>query len=252
MKTLIGAFILGLLCLGTEASAQIVNVERNRIASSDSTGWFGNAGINFTTTKTTKSYLSFGINTGIQLKTRNSIFLLLTDFGVVNAGGQQYVNNGFAHLRFNSRVSKVIRWEVFTQVQYNSLTKVHVRELAGTGPRIKLTPYENAKFYWGVAYMFEYEEVTDPAEIHRDNRLSSYFSFTLKPQDNVTFISTTYVQPLIRNFSDYRLLNEDVLSLAITGNLSFNVSFQVSYDAAPPEGVPTVTYKSVNGLTYEF
>jgi len=68
----------------------------------------------------------------------------------------------------------------------------------------------------------------------------------------VTFISTTYVQPLLRDFKDYRLHNENVLILAITGNLSLDIRFQVSYDAAPPEGVPEVIYKSVNGLTYEF
>ena len=146
----------------------------------------------------------------------------------------------------------MIRWEVFTQVQYNNQTKLNLRYLAGSGPRFKLTPYEEAKFYWGVAYMFEYEELTDPGVVHQDHRMSSYFSFTLKPVDNVSFVSTTYVQPLIKDFADYRLLNENVLSLAITGHLSLDIKFQVSYDAAPAEGVPNTIYTSRNGLTYSF
>ena len=244
--------VAALVCLGVSSSAQIVNVEKERIASKDSVGWLGDAGINFSTSKTTVSYLTFGITTGLEHKGLNSVLLLLTDFSLVKAGGADFANNGFAHLRFNTKLSKVIRWEVFTQVQYNNLTKVNLRYLSGTGPRFKLTPYETARFYWGVAYMFEYEEVTDPREFHQDHRLSSYLSFTLAPVENVTFSSTTYVQPLLRDFTDYRLHNENVLDLNITGNLSFNFKFQVSYDAYPPEGVPNVTYKSENGLKYQF
>ncbi|HLF63939.1 MAG TPA: DUF481 domain-containing protein [Saprospiraceae bacterium] len=252
MKTVCAAFVGILLCLWAPSRAQIVNVERQRISSTDSVGWFGDAGINFTTARSTVSYLTFGVNTGLQHKGLKSVILLLTDFNLVNAGGEEFANNAFAHLRYNTKVSKVIRWEVFTQIQYNNLTKINMRYLAGTGPRFKLTPYETAKFYWGIAYMFEYEELTDPVLIHQDHRLSSYFSFTLVPVENVSFISTTYIQPLLRDFTDYRLYNENVLTLAITGNLSLDIKFQVSYDAAPPDGVPNVIYKSVNGLTYEF
>ena len=252
MKTVCAALIAAVLCTGVPSHGQIVNIERERIASADSVGWFGDAGLNFSTSRTTVSHLSLGINTQVQRKGRKSLLLLLTDFNLLNAGDQEFVNNAFAHLRFNTKVSNVIRWEWFTQIQYNNLTKIDQRWLAGSGPRLKLTPYETAKFYWGVAYMYEYEELIDPALIHRDHRLSSYLSFTLAPVENVTFISTTYVQPLLRDFKDYRLHNENVLILAITGNLSLDIRFQVSYDAAPPEGVPEVIYKSVNGLTYEF
>jgi hypothetical protein len=252
MKLLSGILGTAIVCLCVTADAQIVNVERQRISSSDTTGWFGDAGVNFTTSKSTKSYLNFGVNTGIQFKSRKSLILVLTDFSLVNAGSEKFVNNGFAHLRLNTKLNPVIRWEAFTQIQYNSLTKVDVRYIAGTGPRFKLTPYENAKFYWGIAYMFEYEEVVDPKVTSRDHRLSSYLSFTLSPQENVTFASTTYVQPLLKSFSDYRLYNENLLVLAITGNLSLSIKFQVSYDALPPAGVPNVIYTSTNGLTYEF
>lgn len=252
MKTVCSGLVALLLCIWVSSSAQIVNIEKQRISSTDTAGWFGDAGLNFSTSKSTVSYLSFGVNTGLEHKGPNSIILLLTDFSLVQAGGSDFANNGFAHLRFNTKLSKVIRWEAFTQIQYNNLTKVDLRYLVGTGPRFKLTPYETAKFYWGVAYMFEYEELADPRDVHQDHRISTYLSFTLAPVDNVSFVSTIYVQPLLKDFADYRLHNENVLNLAITGNLSFNFRFQVSYDAFPPEGVPNVIYKSVNGLTYEF
>ena len=246
--------ILGviLVCLVVSVDAQIVNIEQERISSKDSTGWFGDAGIGFSASRTTKSHVAFEIKTGLQFKTRKSLFLLITDFAAVNADGEEFVNRGFGHLRFNTKLNKVIRWEAFIQGQYNKLTKVGQRYLVGTGPRFKLTPYENAKFYWGVSYMYEYEEVIDPLETNRDHRLSSYLSFTLAPQDNVSLTSTTYVQPRVDYFADYRLFNENVLEVSITGNLSLELHFTVGYDAFPPEGVPNVTYVTANGLTYEF
>ena len=252
MKTVGTVLCILSLFLCIQASAQIVNVERQRIASTDTAGWYGWASIDFATAKSTVSYVSLGFNSQVEHKGANSLILLLVDYNLLQAGNKDFDNNAFAHLRFNTKLSKVIRWEAFTQIQYNNLTKVNMRYLAGTGPRFKLTPYETAKFYWGVAYMFEYEEDINPEVTHQDHRISSYFSFSLRPVDNVSFVSTTYVQPLIRDFGDYRLLNEDILSLAITGNLSFHMKFQVTYDAAPPEGVPNTIYKSVNGLTYKF
>jgi hypothetical protein len=252
MKTVGAVCVVILLCIGVPSQAQIINVERQRISSTDSVGWFGDAGLNFSTARSTVSHLSLGINTHIQHKGPRSILLLLTDFNLLQAGGEDFVNNAFAHLRYNTKVSNVIRWEFFNQIQYNNLTNTDMRYLAGTGPRFKLTPYETAKFYWGLAYMFEYEELVKPSVVLQDHRISSYLSFTLAPVENVSFISTTYVQPLIKDLSDYRLHNENVLSLAITGNLALDIKFQVSYDAVPPEGVPNVIYRSVNGLTYEF
>jgi hypothetical protein len=149
-------------------------------------------------------------------------------------------------------LSNAIRLEVFTQIQYNSLTKINRRALGGTGLRFKLTQYEHAKFYLGNAYMYEYEELLNPVVYHKDHRMSSYFSFSLRPEETVSFVSTIYVQPLLKSPSDYRLSSETTLSLGITEKLSLTSSFKYSYDAVPPAGVPTSVYYFSNGLSVEF
>jgi putative salt-induced outer membrane protein YdiY len=233
--------------------AQIVNIEKQRI-SSDTTGWLGSAGFSFSGSKTTKSILSLYANTRLEYKSKDTkdLYLLITAFSLVSGDNEKFSNAGFGHLRYSRKLGDVVRWEVFTQVQYNGLTKIDTRYLAGTGPRIKLTQYEKAKFYLGIAYMYEYQELFDPLVFENNHRMSSYFTFTLLPEETVSFQSTFYVQPLLGDFSDYTISTESNLSVDITRKLFLDISFKYNFDAFPPEGVPQTTYYFFNGIVLEF
>jgi len=242
-----------LLACTSSIMAQVVNIEKKRI-SVDSTGWFGSVNMSFAGSKTTKSIVSFAAGGDLEYKSKSNkdLWLFITDFSLISGDNEKFSNTGFGHIRYNRKLSDAIRLEGFTQVQYNGLTKIDTRAIFGTGLRFKLTPYEQAKFYFGVAYMYEYEKLLDPVIYHRDHRISSYFTFTLLPEESVSFTSTTYMQPLITDFADYRLTNETNLTLGITKKLSLSVTFKYNYDAAPPEGVPSSTYYFINGLELSF
>ena len=241
------------LCFAPAVKAQVVNIERQRI-SADSTGWFGSAHMSFAASKTTREILSLFAGGLVEYKSKSNkdLWLLISEFSLITGDNEDFSNTGFGHLRYNRKLNDAFRWEAFAQIQYNGLTKIDTRTLYGTGIRIKLTPYETAKFYLGVAYMYEYEKNLDPVDFHYDDRMSSYFSFTLLPEDNVTFMSTTYMQPRLDLWSDYRITNETTLHLGITKKLNLDVTFKYNYDVAPPEGVPTSTYYFINGLQLEF
>ena len=242
-----------LLGLSSIVHSQIVNIEKKRI-SDDSTGWFGTATLNFSGSKSTLSYLALSSGTLLEYKSKSTkdLWLLITDFSLINGQKQKFSNSGFGHLRYNHKLGKTVRWEIFTQIQYNSLTKIQKRALLGTGPRFKLTQYEDARFYFGVAYMYEYEEVSDSTMLHHDHRLSSYFTFTLTPEETVTFTSTTYAQPLLMDWADFRISNETSLSLNISKKLKFNCTFKYSFDSRPPFEVPHNIYSFSNGLELQF
>ncbi len=241
------------LCITHITDAQIVNIERQRI-STDTTGWFGHAIGSFAGSKSTKTILAIAATTLLEYKPKanKDLWLLITELSLIKSDNVKFSNLGFGHLRYNRKLGNAVRWEIFTQIQYNSLTKINKRFLVGTGPRFKLTQYENAKFYLGVAFMYEYEELLDPKVFHRDNRMSSYFSFTLTPADNVSLMSTIYVQPLIRDARDYRISNESTLVLKITQKLNLNATFKYAFDSRPPIGVPLNTYSFSNGLELQF
>ncbi len=239
--------------LENTAKGQVVNIERKRI-SADTTGFLGEGYLNFSGAKTTKEILSLGAGILLEYKSKstNDLWLFISDINLVSGEKEKFTNNGFGHLRYNRKIGKAIRWELFTQVQYNSLTKINTRALAGTGLRFKMTQYEKARFYLGVSVMYEYEELIEPRIFHHDQRLSSYLSFTLMPEETVSFSSTTYVQPLIKDFADYRIHTENTLDLDITKRLSFIATVKYSFDTRPPEGVPLSTYSFSNGIKIKF
>ena len=245
--------ILLWMCFSQTGKAQVVNIERQRIAT-DTTGWFGEANLSFAAAKTTREILSLFAGGLVEYKSKSNkdLWLFITEFSLITGDNEDFSNSGFGHLRYNRKLNETFRWEAFAQIQYNGLTKIETRNLYGTGIRIKLTPYETAKFYLGVAYMYEYEKNNDPIDFHYDDRMSSYFSFTLLPEENVSFMSTTYMQPRLDRWSDYRLTNETTLHLAVTRKLNLDVTFKYNYDVAPPEGVPNSTYYFINGLALEF
>lgn len=247
---LIAFVVLFCLCI-PETEAQIINMENKRIAT-DTTGFAGKMGVSLSAARFTQSFVAADISGQIQYKTLRDLYLLVGDFQIVNAGGESFNNSGFGHLRYNRKFSDVVRGEVFTQIQYNSVTKIKSRFINGMGLRFKLSPYETAKIYWGISAMYEYEEVTDPDILNQDIRLSSYFTFTLAPVKTISLRNTTYVQPKTADFKDYRLANNTFLNFGITKNLKFTTVFSFLYDSRPPVDVPTVNYQIQNGLNYTF
>lgn len=239
--------LIMLICWSAEA--QIINIENKRI-STDTTGFAGSIGLALNAAKYRESFVAANLNGQLQYKTDKNLYLLLANYEVVNAGGESFNNSGLFHFRFNRKLSEVIRMEVFSQVQYNSVTKINARLLNGAGLRFKLSQYENAKFYWGMAAMYEYEEIKDEPT-NNDIRLSSYLTFFLQPEKTVTFANTTYAQPRADNFADYRISNNTKLQFDITEKLKFVTDFIFLFDARPPIDIPQVNYQVKNGLTYK-
>ncbi|NEO42634.1 MAG: DUF481 domain-containing protein, partial [Moorea sp. SIOASIH] len=141
-----------------------------------------------------------------------------------------------------------------SQGQYDEISNIDFRGLAGTGPRFKLSSSEKYKFYLGSLVMLEYEksEETFGTNINRDLRGSAYFSFSLYPTDQISVVSTTYYQPKFSEFADYRISNESRVAFKIYKNLGFVSSFTLLFDAFPPTGIPKTQYEWTNGLVYTF
>jgi hypothetical protein len=145
------------ILLNFHVDGQVVNIERRRIAT-DTTGWFGSANMSFAGSKTTKSILSLFAGGLLEYKSKSNkdLWLLISEFSLISGDKEKFSNAGFGHLRYNRKLNETFRWEFFGQIQYNGLTKIDTRALGGTGVRIKLTQYEQAKFYLGIAWMYEY------------------------------------------------------------------------------------------------
>lgn len=241
-------FLLTAACAG----AQIVNVESRRIQT-DTTGWAGSFGGNISLAKNVEKVFSAGGFAHLQYKNSKNLYLFLGDYSFLKGSGKKYTDNTFFHLRYNHKFSNLLRWEVFTQLQTNKITKISSRFLAGTGPRLKLSGSGILHVYLGVLAMYEYErEFTAPAVVHHDVRNSSYLSFTLRPTPTLEIISTTFYQPRIDRWGDFRILNQESASLSITQKLSATINWNYLYDRFPVEGVPRSNYTFSTGFKYAF
>ena len=146
-----------------------------------------------------------------------------------------------------------MKLEVFIQSQYDAVSDIKFRGLLGLGPRFKLSQNEKCRYDIGTLLMFEHEEANDPStQILRDFRGSTYFSCSLYPLENLSIVSTTYYQPLLKQFSDFRISNETSIAFRILDNLAFKTSFIYNFDANPILNIPKTQYELTNGIIYSF
>lgn len=251
MKKTIPLFCI--LLITSPVMAQIVNVESSRMKS-DTVGWTGKLGAAFGIQKNTEKIFEMALESQLQYKTSNDLglWLILGNLNLLKVGSDRFVSDGLGHLRYNRKVNEWLRWEFFGQYQNNVITQIDSRMLFGTGPRFKLIKVDKFRMYAASLFMYEQEnERTTPVIKHRDIRNSSYISFSWFPRENISLISTTYFQPLLKKLSDYRILNQVSLTVEATPHFGLTVKWNYLHDRFPAGTAPNTTYSFGTGITYE-
>ena len=234
-------------------SAQIVNTESSRMHT-DTIGWMGSAGAAFIISKTVEKVLSVDLGMHLQYKTKKSLWLLLGSYNFLKAGNQKFLSNSFEHIRYNYKLSKLVRWEIFTQLQNNQITQIGSRFLLGTGPRFRLITKKRIHLYVATSVMYEKEkEITKPVVYDKDIRSNNYVVFTLTPKSGVMeLISTTYYQPLFKNWEDYRVLNQISLKVKTSKRLSLSLNWNYLFDSRPAGTAPKENFSFATGVDLNF
>ncbi|MCI4669309.1 MAG: DUF481 domain-containing protein [Bacteroidia bacterium] len=173
---------------------------------------------------------------------------------------RNFVNNRFAHLRYNYDFNPSLTLEAFSQIQTDEIQLIKNRILSGTGLRLMLIKNDTASLYLGAIMMFEYEEefkVSDepmPTEIdiiNRDPRASFYVSAAYAFTSYFNINHVTYYQPNVTDFSDFRISSESIVTVAVSKKVSFKTYLQFIYDSRPPDPVvPNTMYSITTGLGF--
>jgi len=233
-------------------NAQILNAESLRKVT-DTSGFSGNTAVNFALKRNTRDFLTFNSDIHVQYKMNRHLVLLKNDLAFQKIEGSDFENSNILHLRYNYKMIDRITWEAFGQVQNNKINLIAHRTLVGTGPRFKLSGTENYKFYLGTLVMYENEKLSDGiTPVQKNLRGSSYFSFSLYPTENISVISTTYYQPILKKFKDYRISSQSSLRVGMIKNIALKLSYTFTYDAFPAVGVPSSQYDFTTGINYSF
>lgn len=246
-------FLQAFFFLVAYTNAQVVNIESQRFRT-DTVGWKGSANIGFSMGKQKEKYFIVNSTAHVQYKSKKHLYLLLGNYELLKSQTSKIANAGFLHFRHNYKLKKDwIRWESFTQAQFNRVNGLKVRFLLGSGPRFKALDLEKYKIYIGTLYMYEHEQSIDNLSRNNECRFSGYVSFSFYPTENLEFISTTYYQPNVAQNKDYRIATENSILLKILKNLSFAMNFRLNYDTRPPSGAATdITYLWSNSLKIVF
>jgi putative salt-induced outer membrane protein YdiY len=238
-------FILFLLLTLSNIYSQI-NIEKYR-SDSDSTGFSGKADIDITaiTGNTDFQFINVGSRLNYNWGASYSFLVIKGGFGWDK--GERIFNQALAHFRHVQLLDNFMQLEVFAQTDFNKKRFLTGRELLGAGLRFKLLQSEELKLRFGSSYFFEHENYDLPANsIHGSNkfanRLSTYITFEFNIKDDVKFMTVNYFQPQIGKWEDFRIISDASLIVGLSSFVDLTVSFNLRYDAKPPEKIkPTDT-----------
>jgi len=236
--------------LVSSLNAQIVNIENKRVYD-DTSGWYGNLDGIFSFVQNKDFLYQLNVRARIQYKTKKHYFLFLQDF--VYSGGQKvYANSGMGHFRYAYRIKQShLKWESYFQTQYNQILRQRVRVLLGTGLRWKFVKKEKINSFFGSSIFYEYEELQAENEFNDDFRWSNYLSWFIKMKQ-ISFSATTYYQPLLSNFNDFRFAGQYSLYSSLNKELKLKTECSIFYDSRPPSNVKSTLLSFMIGLSYEF
>jgi len=242
-------FSAGFIC------GQIVNIEDKRIQLDTNKIIQGQFDMNSKLTQSSNTV--FELSSGLRLDrmSKKNAYLLLMNYNFVRAKNENFIDDGFAHLRYTRKLKKIWSWETFGQIQYNQKLNINFRGLLGTGPRVKLLEKEKNKIAAGLMLMYEYNELDAVINHRNDKRISSYLTIRLHPLEYMVLSSTTYYQPLLNDVSQSRVSTVNTIAVKISQAFSFTSSFSLVNDvllAKEVVGVPATTYQWRNGLRLVF
>jgi hypothetical protein len=234
-------------------NAQVLNVENLR-SEKDSAGISGSIGLNINLIKNTKNIFSLGNTNYIQYKKERHLLFFISDIAYKKVDNEAIVDNGTYHLRYNYKWNEWLSLEAFAQSYNNSISNIDQRQLVGAGTRFRLSQKEKYKMILGTILMFEHEKEDNAVApiYHDDFRLSTYFTFTYFPSENLTFKSTTFFQPRLDKFNDYRVHSYNSLTVKLIDKLALSITYVLSYDTYPAATIPNTQYELLNGIVYSF
>ncbi len=246
--------VLVSLLIFSDASAQILNVERARGAA-DSVGWGGEIGFDFTINKFDERVTEAESESALFYTSKKHNYILLSSLEFVDVDGSSIINSGYIHSRSTFRSKKRLSPEIFLQYQYNNNLGLTNRRLGGAGIRYRFLTTDRLTGAFSTGMMAENEE-WEPAEGENieNTFLKSTSNLALRGSvsENASLLLIGYYQARPDKFFEPRATLESQLGVKLSKHITLAVSFVMTHDANPIIDIPKVTYELENGLIFTF
>ncbi|WP_455366495.1 DUF481 domain-containing protein [Kaarinaea lacus] len=200
------------------------------------------------------------ISTGVKLQhTREKrINFVIANYEYGESSGSKTKNKSFLHYRhiYQRRTDHAL--EGFGQLSSNEFTRLNLRALAGGGVRLSLGKVTDKRaFLLGLGAFYEREDLDTDAALSEDKtseavRASTYLVMKFHFNDYVSLVSSTYYQPDLGSFSDFRAIEDMSLVSKLTDQLALKMGLFVGHDSDPPPAVERTDVSLNIGLSVEF
>jgi len=133
------------------------------------------------------------------------------------------------------------------------------RELVGAGIRLDIIDSETYEEYpkidlnIGSSLLYEHEKYNlDNPSFDVQLRNSIYISFFMFINEYFNLSFVNYIQPVLKNFHDFKVLIECKTNFSISKYLYFNFNLNYRYDNEPLPNLKYYNFNIVNGITVNF
>jgi uncharacterized protein DUF481 len=184
--------------------------------------------------------------------------LMIANGGVGFLDRSRFASSGLLHYRRSyTAVSERFTPEWYGQLNYDRPQLLSFRAVGGAGARASFARGEWGQFGAGSTMMLEYENLSLPdTAAHPDQTLevrwSNFLTLRIVPSETLVITSTTYVQPALASFGDYRALENLRIAASITETLALTVSFDLRYDSRAPGEIASLDTSLRTGITYTY
>jgi len=220
-------------------------------------GWQG--GFDFNLSGATGNTKQFRLQSSLLLlhnKDLNTHFLNLKyEYG--ESFGKQDVNNAYGHLRRIQSISSLWAFELFGQLEKNKFARLNLRSLLGSGARWQILNNKKNTLVSGFGAFYSIEDINkadtdDEGGIHKFVRGNVYLIYKWDIDTNAQIVSTSYFQPRVNDFNDFRLLEDLIFRYALTQKTAIKFSLQVIHDNDPPLNVKKTDASILAGIEFTF
>ena len=242
--------------MATNASA-IVNLDKLHL--NDKQSGF-NGGVSFGLSGASGHSERFRVKSAanLQWNRKDSLYYTSFNYGYGESNGVEDQNKGFLHIRKIKSLSDSLAWELFSQVEHNKFARLNLRALLGGGSRFSLSNSgEKNITHIGVGGFYSVEDLTNSSST-TDNGVESvwraniYLLERITLNNNISIFETLYFQPSFEALDDFRILNILGLKSKFTEQFSLSLTFEITHDSAPPQGVEKTDLNYVTSVEYSF
>ena len=200
----------------------------------------------------------------LSLQKYHEFYILSASNRFTYNGSNDFLNTGYAHLRWRHNYKNKWHPETYIQYQWDDKLGMKSRFVTGENIRYNLWRNQNWEMSFATGLMYEHEIwdyiAVDSAktpvyhpDVQTDHvKSNSYIKWDVKISANSNFSFIVFYQALYNHFFQPRIASNLTFDAAISKHFLLDIKFSDLYDAAPVVPIIKFYYNLSYNLMYKF